>query len=658
MADAKLLGRLIKRGLRTLLVVEFVAVLMYTAYRVHQPTTHNTVADRVLYGFAVMFHIINMLCVGLSIKLASLAGFFLALALLVSASNVIVDAYTLFYTVPRTFVVCTLVINAFFLCLDVVYVVVLAYVNRAFSYDAWIVYIRHVEGGRYDFWDLYAASAKEEEAEGATPLKQRARWERQQQKRETFKPRVVVGVIATVLPAELTLLFFYLLMMLSVKGAQFSGWLFGFHALTAAVAAVWLGMHTRGATEKQLTRAYQRVLTAGFFVILLDVLQLGVVGGADLGELIAVRALLLACALAYVVVMLYAGIEVVVPPQPHVIFYTLQYFVLTLLVVEIALVAFYFAYAYSVGAAPIMWSNLVHVATIVAAITALAAYDVLQGLLVLAGTAALVLVYDILIVGVLKLILTGMNSHAAHALNSAYVVQALLLVVCVGYLLAFVVAYLPARREDADVYRRFMDAEKLWRRDWIGFIWPARPDAHPPAGADTAEERDEIASHMSAEKLYFVVTYVIRAVLCIEIVLVVYLVLIFVDGPGPAWYEWFYMVHWFSILAAVLLMMFIVDTKMTLTFLLVAAMISLVNDVVLIAVTGFLQPVPAGTVAVQSFLIAADLAYIVFYAVIHIRMHPDAYIVLYTAPELQRRLTLNERLGPGFQAPDDSKRVD
>ena len=585
---------LVHRVLRTLLVIQFVSVLMYLAYRIHVPSTRNSVTDRVVFSLSAIFQAFSFLAVFMFVTLPHHAHDLIYAALLFVTMNLGIDFYTLAHVVDTKFAILTLVINIVFTLMDAarIFVLLHLYVTAGDRpHTAPLELPPDTSGGRHP---------------------------------------VAREIISTLVSIEGTLLFYYILVGISIgtPTPHFSGWIFVLHILTATAAVAWL---VDPGAPARVTIAYRWLFSAALLVFVLDVTQLAMVGSADVGTLIAIRALLFSVAVCYIGTIILCDAQLDLPPHPDMIFYAVQHGVMGIMLLEAFVMALYFCYAITVKADPFLWTNLFHLATGVAALMTVSwpsRVTFCSG--VLGGAALFTLVYEIFVMGILL--------AKADFSASAVTIQSVLLGTSVAYIALCVVIFSGTSDRDVIDYAVFVKRDGHYVSAALKFMWPK--DSGGAAGGGR-ELTDLEASRFSAEKVYYLVMYFIRPVCVLEFALLFILLMILIAMP-PVWYEWFYMTHWLSIVAAVMVMTFSFDMEMVFIFLFASAVISMIADATLIGVLDGKTKAPV--IAIQSLFLVVDLLYISFFGVVNYKIHPAAYYALADFQPLRYRIRLSKAI--------------
>lgn len=649
------LGLLLRRGLRTMIVIDLINILMYVAYRNFVPTTHNTVGDRAIFGFSVAIHVLLIVVAFCTIRVARIASVGVDASLMCAGVAAVVDIYQLSYTLGTNYVASTIVILATFILTDALYIVILLLVRFAYDWGAWTKYMRDSDNGRYDFFDTYvpptprgssaddqlARDADADDAMNAIALFMSGEGPYRPEKRpdgnhftDKLWPRLANGAIPLIATVEGPVLYYYIIMCVNTPMVQMSGWVFLAHVFTAAAALSWSVIDERTASIRGIILAYRWLLSLSLTLVVFDSMQMLFVKNADVGILIALRLVLLLCVLGYIVVIGLSDVRFIFPSRRLTLFFTVQYVVAGAVTFEGALVALYFAYAYAINLETVLWYNLVHLATTACGVYTLCVEgpEVLRGLYATGVAAIFILIYEIMIIGFMRRI--------PGAVVTEYVVQGALLLVALVYILAWACAWPNCTSEDGEAYTRIIRAERMtWRGVWAFF---ARTQ-HDVARVD-ADVKSTAAARWGAEKIYLIVTTMVRTFMLVEFVILLLVILVLAEGIGAPWYVWFYMVHWLPVLAAALCVSLQFDLELALTFYIVGAVMSLAADIILMV---FLGPIytPAGggrggVMTLFTLFYVCDLGNIIGFTLAHFRTHPAAYATLYFMRNMATRVHL------------------
>lgn len=596
------LNAIVRSGIVNVFIFQLVSLVMYSAYWLHEPERHHGYTARAIFGIGIFLQALYLVVTLMIWMVPTYTRATAAIMLFLAIVNALFDSYRITHTVAHTYAVFTIIIEASFLAIDAVYLGISFALVFGFSGDAW---------GHY-----------EAEADAAV-----ARW--------LSKP---LSFIALVVPLEFSFLYYYILITLALPMTQISGWLFCFHFFSASTGAAWLAM-TAPAPPKPVRDhppakrphksptaisnvALRSLLRLACFLFILDAVELSFVGGHDIGVLIALRALLFTCSIAYVLLIGASGVELDVPPKNHQIFYCVQYVLVGFVLLEICLIAFYFCYAVTIKANPFMIQYVFHILTITAAVYTMGVppLSVLKGAMWLGVAAMIMLVFDIIQFAVIR-------AAVLNTIPTEYVVQSFLLAIDVVYIVIWGVVYIGTEDEDLVLYARFLEDDKFYLSRAIEHVDPYTK----------AKKRKDV--EYSAEKIYYVVTFLIRPVVVMEFSILLNYLLILIE-TSPPWYEWLFMIHWLTIIAGVLVLAMQIDEQLALQFLIIMAVICFINDLILTIILG---SAPA-LMVLQVFFLIGDVLYIAFYCVINYGLHPDAWGALYDLHSLKARLTISNNL--------------
>ena len=128
----------------------------------------------------------------------------------------------------------------------------------------------------------------------------------------------------------------------------------------------------------------------------------------------------------------------------------------------------------------------------------------------------------------------------------------------------------------------------------------------------------------------------------VELVLIIFYTVILAvnESTTTLWYQWFYMIHYVSVLAGFACISFELPMHTALLFLVVMSTVCLVVDIIEM---GFLAKlVTDGELSIQSFFIMVDVLQIVFFAMCVFRASPEAFGLLTLIKKLPDRLYLKE----------------
>ena len=691
------LSRLIKNGVRTLVIIELVSLVMYIMYR--SVYRQKTIYERTDMGFFIAGQITCILLSIFFIHMPEYASRILDLLLLFTFMNFcssiveVVNAFDVNLMNETIVIIFTFLgINAVFLSISLV--------MRTLSYDLWDEYYQMTLDGVFDIWDRFRDVNHE-----ADPRENMV-FSAVEYNNVYFKNPTMCGVVSTLLPVEVVLLYFYILFMVSEENAPASGWFFCLHVLTISSTTAWFAS---GGSKKQIKGLESWMFQSLLLVTAFDLTQLVYVGSNDMPEIIGIRIMLVIVAFVYLGVLFYAmamdkyrekaaarkkpsskkrarvtlevaktsakqrkntsdedpeEIEtdeeerdsdddndeyeenIIEISKPTLMFFFYQYIVPSIGVCDVLFVGLYFAFVSAMHIQNPMWWNSVHVFDgIVAIICSFLGSSALDCMLILVICAFLTILYDIMIIGL-------MPGFLAPRYSTEYVIEVFFLIFDFIYIISFGITWINATMEDADKYAVIASKDKIVAYELFvlqsgpgqkSLNWKSstRPRDLVNIGSDDVvgvndqvkdankkktkkdEERSaqevqtEIDEEMTmrakknAEKIYYVVVVLIRNVFILESVDFIFYTLIMADGTYR-WYEWFYLVHAFTIMTAIVCMTFELNTKLSLSFLMGFAFLDLGVDVALISVLASTDSLNDGKMTIRSLFIVSDFFYLLF----------------------------------------------
>lgn len=649
------LGLLLRRGLRTMIILDLINILMYVAYRNFVPTTHNTVGDRYIFGFSVAIHVLLIIIAFCTIRVAYISSVGVDAALMCAGVAAVVDIYQLNYTLGTNYIASTIVILLTFVLTDALYIIILLYARFGYSWNAWTKYIRDSDIGRYDFFDTYipplprgssaneqlARDAEDDDAFNAIASFLSGQGPYRPEKRpdgnhfaDKLWPRLANGAIPLVVSVEGPILYYYIILCVNTPMVQMSGWVFLAHISTVSAALSWSLIDERTASIRGIILAYRWLLSLSLTLLVFDSMQMLYVKNAEVGILIALRLVLLLCVLAYIVIIGLSDVRFIFPSRQLTLFFTIQYVVAGAVTFEGAFVALYFAYAYAIRLETVLWYNLVHLITVACGVYTLSVEgpEVLRGLYATGISAIFVAIYDLMIIGFMRRI--------PGAVPTDYAVQGILLLVDIIYILSWACAWPNCTNKDGDAYARVVRAERMtWQKLWEFFARTSEDVARVDA-----DVKSTAAARWGAEKIYLIITIMIRTFMLVEFAVLFLVILVLAERSDVPWYAWFYMLHWIPVLAAALCVSLQFDLELSLTFYVVGTFINFAADVILMV---FLGPIytPAGdgrggVMTLFSFFYVCDIGNIAGFVLATFRTHPAAYATLYFMRNMATRVHL------------------
>jgi len=722
-SDAALkLSKLIKNGIRTLIIIDLVSLVMYLMYR--SVYTQTTIYERTNLGFFIAGQMAIIVISIFFIHMPEYSSAILDLMMFFAFLNFGESVVEVVNALNVNFMTETIIITFTFLAINIVFLSIIL-IMRTAKYEAWDKYRDMVNDGVFDIWDRFRDMHQ-------TPYeKENIVFSSVDTNNVYFKNPTMCGAIFTLLPVEVTLLYFYVLFMVSEPSPPASGWFFCLHIFTISATLAWfLG----GGNKREIKRTESWMFQTLLLVIAVDLTQLVFLGSKDVPEVIGIRILLLIVVLVYLGVLMFAmamdkyresaelkarknkkkalrtkkqtsptmknrkkgeeeedittdseeeGEEeeeeqrssggddndefddsdtVLGISKPTLMFYFYQYIVPSVGVCDILFVALYFAFVSAMHLKNPMWWNTVHVFDgIIAILCSIMGSAALDCTLILAVTATLTLIYDIMIVGL-------MQGELPVEFSTEYVIEAFFIIFDVIYLISFGVTWINATLEDAEKYEMMANRDKIVAFDlfvmtqeagkktfnWKSSIRPKelanvndasdvqaqvevankkkkKEDQQKSAEQLQAEKDDDLLlrSKKNAEKIYYVIVVFIRNVFILESVNFIFFTLILADGTYR-WYEWFYLVHGFTIMTAIVCMTFELNTKVALSFLMGFAFLDAATDGILIAVLASTDSLNDGKMTIRSLFIVSDFFYLLFAGLlVGLASQPDYAALMY-----------------------------
>ena len=451
-------------------------------------------------------------------------------------------------------------------------------------------------------------------------------------------------VVEALIPFEVVTLFIYFVCIgsLGARNYNFTGWIYLVHGVAVIVAMIWyfntLSYHRRTPDEKKFylgansppsTQFIGSIYTLTF---VLEVCQLIYAQGFDHTQLIVLRAFLCVISGIYLVVSVFIGLQYDAPPRPVMLFYTLQFFLGIIVTFDASWLITYFCYASALGINPPVFANLAHVLTVATGLGAIfAAAKPLDAVAIMAVVASVVVCVDIIFTG---------RSLILEKESSQIFVQFVFLGLSLCYLLLAGISYSGSSDVDAIKYMKLVESERLTGKNLIQTF----RDSYVQLKTEVTQEKVNHMAEAVAKRMYFIITGPIKTVAVMEFVFVVYyLTILIVDAmkgghSQPKWYQWFYVVHFFSFFAASVLATFEIEFKTSVLFWIVLVFACLFLDC---AFMGLLWKIVSdGEIAIQFFFIGVDVVYIIFYALLYHRVNPLAYVYLLFMNNLYKRLLI------------------
>lgn len=550
---------LIQHGIRVVWIVELSLFIMFALYYNLEHETGRPTVSLGNFFFIMLGHTFTMLIAIYVIYVPTAAMVLLQLLILVASCNLAGDIYqsVVVWDEPHTW--STIFMIFFFLSVDVLYVF-LSVFARVLVDDA--------------TWDDYVADLDEN-----GQLWIRKTW--------------FVDAMEHLLPVEFVLWIVYIVTLLSLLPSQynFTGWVFSMHLFNIIASMAWL-LEDDPEEKKQ---AKDQMAMVFFAVLVFDVSQLSFVQELDQPILIAMRCFLTVICGLELGMALYDGLDVRFPKKPVLIYYAVQFVLSAAAMVEFFMLIGYFCYAFSVPVYSVMYWNMLHwITTLLALATVMSGAGMLDVIRVLGIASVALSAYE-------GLVFSIMTTQAR--LSTEYAVQVVLFLVVLTYMVVFLVVWIGATDDDE---RQYLAIKVKERHSLVDLTRAVKPKW------DKSEWKD------NALRIHYIITGCIKTVAVIESVLLFYYMLVLTSGTNIHWEQWFYTVHFVSIFAAFLCVSLEVDAPTSVQFVIIAAIISLLIDVIMMGVLEGDRSlrVPDGTVALQSFFLICDLLYIVFTCII------------------------------------------
>lgn len=454
--------------------------------------------------------------------------------------------------------------------------------------------------------------------------------------------RAVLYVVAEILvPFESVTLFVYFVAIgeLGKDNYNFTGWIYALHFFGILVAIIWLAQTVAYRDRTKLQQeldigirdppSVQPVASVYSVLFVLEGCQLVFASGFDHPQLVVLRAFLCVSAGIYVLIAVVVGLKYDNLPRPIQLVYGIQYILPVFATIEAFWLITYFCFAQALSISPVFW-NLVHALSLsVAVATSMVSSKPLSALAALGIAAAIVCCFDIAIVGrVASLDRTGAEIF----------VQVVFLVVSICYIITAAALWSGSSDEDVEDYFKLMKKQKMTAEQLVETV----AVSYVPETRLKTAENFEVWREAAAMRIRYIIASPIKLVFVIELVFIVLYTAILAqdqsDGGAedPFWYQWFYLLHYVSAFAAVLVVSMELSPHTALLFLVIMAVVNLIVDSVLM---GFLaKKVTAGEIAIQSFFFGVDILYLVFFILIMHRSDAVIFAILLTMRTLEERL--------------------
>jgi hypothetical protein len=620
-------GRVIRGVLRTVALVDITSTAFYCIYvSMHAQSTLNSLAD-VEYTIITLvartlIFFMNVVVVKIPQLAPDVAGFVYIAIMLVWAY----DLYALFVLCGQTYIVMTLVMRIIIVVLDVVFFVIYLYIVGVGAGGAgralWRSYGEACEAGAYDVWDRVTAVGAERFGRQGRALHESAK----------DKDVWMMGLVSTLLPIETTAIAYLLLVLLSFKNPGKTCWLYMLNIASIVVAAIWYGAVTH------VQASYSRfggILTA---VAYIDFFQLVLRPGHYQG-LVAMRAIILSIELVYLCAMVYRGSSLSERTRAATLAHSFHFVVYGLAALELSSVFTYLFYGDAVQVQVVFYNVFFHAVLAAAAgvfqhaLQAISADEGDRPAEHMRGATVLFFVVTA-VVAAMDLFYVGTTPSHPYT-DSQLAILSEFFIVSWSYLLLLL------------------------------FNWPTLASAvHMHAYAVQTQEFRKMLSAASigagrTARRAFLVNRVLLVVALVDLSAVVYYIYVLLDQDTlltgfhnrhyrTHWWDWFSILHLFTVLFAVAnsLPILHVDMRFGVFLMLITAFLCLVIDIILICTT--LHTTSTGLFLLRLMLIFTDAAYVLFGAV---AAHDSREDVKLYKEDLTPTRTLGDILGPGSSEP-------
>jgi len=454
--------------------------------------------------------------------------------------------------------------------------------------------------------------------------------------------RAVLYTVAEILvPFESVTLFIYFVAIgrLGEDNYNFTGWVYALHFFGILVAIIWLARTNQYRDRTKLEQeldigireppSVQPVASIYSLLFVLEGCQLVFASGFDHPQLVVLRAFLCICAGIYLVICVVVGLKYDMPPRPIMLVYGLQYILPVFATIDAFWLITYFCFAQALAISPMFW-NLFHALTVsVAVATSLVSSKPLSALAALGISAGLVCCVDIIIVG---------RGSSLDKPGAEIFVQVVFLVVSLSYIITAAALWSGSSDEDVVDYFKLMEKQKMTAEKLVDTV----AVSYVSEKILKTERAVQMWREAAAMRIRYIIASPVKLVFVIELVfIVIYTAILAQDqsyggANDPEWYQWFYLLHFISAFAAMLVISMELSPHTALLFLVIMAVVNLIADSILM---GFLaEIVTAGEIAIQSFFFGVDILYLVFFILIMHRSDAVVFAILLTMRTLEERL--------------------
>lgn len=625
-------GGLIRRVIRNFGICELISIILYLVYRTYTPQETASANDAWVTGFSACFHVLSISAAIVGSKVYNAKKQIIGANLLFIFFALICDSFHLSVIVESLHTAATIVIVSTFVFFDIALALTLLYAHYGFSWQDIDAHETASNEGKYDEWDYH-------------------------KKLENGGPSFTKWAVSMALVIEATCLYFYVIFAFSIRMNEESGWVFLSHFFTCIVATWWIVVDEANTNN---TAAYNWLFGLAFGISFFDIVQIirtARLPEGDIPLFVGIRAMLFICAMLYLVGMWYSGSkwarewQLNPPDSPVGMFVIIQKVFPPTTMCELMLIAAYFIFVCSVKSnSSIVWSIFLHFLTAIisTALTAASAPSSTETPNTAYAELSKTLYKTTMALIVISLILF-MNDLFVAQIVQGYELAFFIPLIVVDIIYVFLGIFLLAKGTAEEEIKDWVDYFILVAENQLTpeNVTDAMLDSYQDDEYDKYGKKKDVRAKIGfrkasdstfanllrkgAVKIYLVIFIVVKRTMIVESGLLYGMLVTMVyqleipDAPHgePEWYQWFYVLHFFPIVAAAMASTFRVDTELSMLFLIISALICLVADVFLVSF--LITKVAIAIIPAQFAFILVDISNIVVYFVLKFKTLPGSF---------------------------------
>jgi hypothetical protein len=567
--------------LRKIAIIEITSIILYIVYRENVESMTNSYKENTIFAFCALFHFIASFLFFLTSNLINSINKVVQLSTLVLFFAFLCDTYNLTVTFSnqRTGGCAFLIIS--YVCYDVILLLYLTYINFYLLLSS----------------NTLKSSNKKSLSNNIC------------QEDDDNHLLVVKCIIVWTATFEGTILFYYTLSSASIIMKDESGWIFfgNFITLITAMINIYISEKNNYKIKSDIW-----ILSFSAPLFFLELVQLLSNWNDDLAIFIGMRLMLCGCSLSYSIAIIYKlqknlKFSSVIPRIS--IFNLINFGLIKLTVTEVALLGGYFIFAITVSSR-IIWTSLVHLLSVF--ISASICYIIPEQeeeesltyfnkeLAVIIKNMCYALLIFTFLLFIHDLIIIQISENYELAFFVFFLILDLLYII-----ISSTIIYNKQKIYDNEYIFKLKLTNTEFQKN-VDFIF-----------MDYQNENDYynvvkrgIDIILNIIEIIFVKAVIFETVFFYTLLLIIFFQLNILNLNIP-WYQWFYLVHFFSIIAGLATTFRVFDIKLSLILLNITAVISLLSDIFLFAF--LLNNIEISLIPLQIILLCIDFVYIFGY---------------------------------------------